>query len=196
MRKTSYYFINAITLYRLLAAPVLVYLIFSGNILLFKWLLAFSFFTDLIDGFLARRYKVSSLLGARLDSIADDLTILAAIIGVFVFRFPFIKENFLLIGMLLLMYASQTIFALVKYGRISSFHTWLAKIAALLQGVFLILIFFLDSPPYLLFYTASVITFFDLLEEIILVYMLPNWQANVKGIYWVLAAKKKGPIRQ
>lgn len=55
MKKTCYYIINGITLYRLLAAPVLVLLILTHQVNVFKWLLAVSFFTDLIDGWLARR---------------------------------------------------------------------------------------------------------------------------------------------
>ena len=96
--KKSFYLINLITLYRLVAALVLVILIFNKKFDLFKWLLALSFFTDLIDGFLARKFKVSSILGSRLDSIADDSTVVAALIGLFVFKPDFIQEemNFLL----------------------------------------------------------------------------------------------------
>lgn len=44
---------------------------FSINALLIY--LAILFFTDCIDGILARRYKVSSIFGAMLDAIADKL---------------------------------------------------------------------------------------------------------------------------
>ena len=56
MQKTSYYIINGITIYRIAAAPVLALLIIYGNKDVFKWMLAISFFTDAIDGFLARRF--------------------------------------------------------------------------------------------------------------------------------------------
>ena len=110
MKKSSYYFINGITLYRLLAAPFLVYLIFNNRTGLFKWLLGFSFFTDLIDGFLARRYKVTSILGARLDSIADDLTIVAAIMGTFILKFEFLGEESVIIYTLLILFVIQKYF--------------------------------------------------------------------------------------
>ena len=58
MKKQSYYIINGITLYRVIAAPFLLYLVVTRQEDIFKWLLAFSFFTDAIDGFLARKYKV------------------------------------------------------------------------------------------------------------------------------------------
>ena len=186
MKKSSYNIINGITIYRIVAAPVLVILIFLNQLTIFSWLLAFSFFTDLIDGFLARKFKVISILGARLDSIGDDLTVLAALIGLLVFKFEFIKEEFVILLILFLLFVFQTVFAFVRYGKISSFHTYLAKTAAILQGTFFILIFILTEPLYLLFYAAAFVTALELIEEIILVLMLPKWEANVKGIYWVM----------
>jgi CDP-diacylglycerol--glycerol-3-phosphate 3-phosphatidyltransferase len=72
----------------------------------------------------------------------------------------------------------------------SNFHTYAAKMAAVLQGVFLLLLFFLDEPVYPLFYLAVAVTAIDLVEEIILVLLLPQWKANVKGLYWVMRKKQ------
>ena len=190
LKKKIFYIINAITAYRLITAPILVFLIFLNKHDLFKWLLALSFFTDLIDGFLARKFKVTSILGSRLDSIADDFTIVAAIIGLFVLRPDFIRKELVLIIILLVLFLIQMFLAVFRYGRISSFHTYTAKIAAILQGVFLILFFFLPQPDTFLFYVMSISTAIDLVEEILLVIFLPKWEANVKGLYWVLKRKK------
>jgi CDP-diacylglycerol--glycerol-3-phosphate 3-phosphatidyltransferase len=186
----SYYAINAITLYRLVASAFLLYLILTDKIELFKWFLAFSFFTDAIDGFLARKFKVVSVLGSRLDSIADDFTILMAVIGLFVFRYEFLEKHAFFLFILLGLFVVQISYALIRYGKFSSFHTWSAKLAVMFQGSFLILAFFLPEPPEALFYAAVVVTAIDLIEEIILVFMLPKWQVDVKGIYWVLREKK------
>lgn len=190
MKKSSYYAVNAITLYRLVTAPVLVILIFTRNIDLFKWMLAVSFFTDAIDGFLARKFKVTSVFGSKLDSISDDLTIIAAIIGLFVLKMDFIKENSIIVSIVIGLLVIQNLLAFIRYHKISSFHTYLAKIAAVLQGLFLILIFLLPEPVYLLFYLAAIITMLDLVEEIILVFILREWKTDVKGIYWVMQNKR------
>lgn len=188
MRARVYYIVNGITLYRLLAAPLLLILIFNRQYDWFKWLLAISFFTDAVDGYLARKYKAASVLGAQLDSIADDLTVAAGIIALFLLKADFVREQYFIIIPLLVLYITQTALAFIRYGKISSFHTYLAKTAALLQGVFLVLIFFAD-PILHLFYAAALVTALDLAEEIILVLLLPRWQANVKGLYWVLKKK-------
>lgn len=190
MARPGYYWINAITFYRLLSAPVLVILIVTGNFEIFKWMLAASFMTDAIDGYLARLLKVASVFGARLDSIADDLTILAAIIGMIVFKYDFLVKESIVVFCLLFVFVLQMLFAFVRYGRITSFHTYGAKLAAILQGIFILLLFFLKEPVYILFYLAAGVTGLELVEEIIIVVVLPKWQANVKGLYWVTKANR------
>jgi len=188
--KQAWYIINGITLYRTIAAPFLLVLLFTKQYEVFKWLLGVSFFTDLVDGYLARKFKVTSILGTKLDSIGDDLTVLVGLIALFVLKLEFIKQHFIIFIILLVLFLVQTTYAFIRYGRMTNFHTYLAKTAALLQGVFLILVFFTDEPSLILFYGATIVTMLELTEEIILVSLLPQWQANVKGVYWALKNKE------
>ena len=188
--KQPWYIINGITLYRVIAAPFLLILLFTKHYDIFKWLLGVSFFTDLIDGYLARKFKVTSILGTRLDSIGDDLTVLVGLIALFVLKLEFIKRHVIIFIILLVLFLVQTTYAFIRYRKMTNFHTYLAKTAALLQGVFLILIFFSKEPSLILFYAATVVTMLELTEEIILVRMLPQWKANVKGVYWALKNKE------
>jgi len=189
--KSSYYVINGITLYRIVAAPFLLILLFTEHYQMFKWLLAISFFTDLIDGYLARKYQVASILGTKLDSIGDDLTVLVAVIALFVTKPEFIRQQKLLFILLGVLFIVQITYAFIRYGKMTNFHTYLAKAAAVLQGVFLILVFFTDKPILPLFYIAAIITMVELIEETVLVSLLPEWRANVKGIFFLKNEKKK-----
>ena len=186
----AYYMISGITLYRIITAPLLVVLLFKGEQELFKWLLGVSFFTDLIDGVLARTFKVTSILGTRLDSIGDDLTVLVAILGLGVLQPRFFIEQWIILVPLGILFLLQTGFALYRYGRITSFHTYLAKLAALAQGIFLLAFFFFETINYPLFYGAAFITMAELAEEIIIVWLLPQWKSNVRGLWWVLQKKQ------
>jgi cardiolipin synthase len=174
----------------MIAAPLLLLLIISHRPEVFKWLLAISFSTDAIDGYFARKHKVISKLGAKLDSIADDLTIAVAIIGMSVFKPEFLRQEITLIITTLALFVLQTVFAVFRYKKMSSFHTYGAKIAAILQGIFLLLLFFLDEPVYILFYITVAVTAIELVEEIIIVLLLPQWEANVKGLYWVIRKRQ------
>jgi len=187
--KQAWYIINGITLYRIIAAPILLIFLFTKQHDIFKWLLTVSFFTDLIDGYLARKFKVNSILGTRLDSIGDDLTVLVGLIALFVLKLEFIKQHIIILIILLALFLVQTTYAFIRYRKMTNFHTYLAKTAALLQDVFLILVFFTEEPSLILFYAATIVTMLELTEEIILVNSLPQWKANVKGIYWVLKNK-------
>lgn len=90
MHKRSYYIVNGITVYRLAATPFLLLLVYYGQFSLFKWLLALSFCTDMIDGYLARKFRVVSVFGAKMDSIADDLTVMVGCVGLFLLDKEFI----------------------------------------------------------------------------------------------------------
>jgi phosphatidylglycerophosphate synthase len=187
--RRNYYLVNSITVYRLIVAPVIGLLVNLKQYEAFSWLIALSFCTDAVDGFLARWLKVTSRFGARVDSIADDLTLAVAVYGVIVFKHEFFSDKFVPIITMLTLFVIQYAAALVRYGKLSSFHTYLAKAAMLSQGCFIILLFFLPEPPHWLFYIAAITTILDLSEEILLVLMLPKWKENVKGIYWVMNNK-------
>jgi phosphatidylglycerophosphate synthase len=182
--------INVITIYRIVAFPVLLFLIFTNRFAIFKWLLMVSFFTDAIDGNLARKFNANSVLGAKLDSIGDDLTILAGVIGLAVAKTEFLKEHWLSFAIPLALFFIQVIAAFLRYGKMSSYHTYLAKIAAVLQGFFMCTMFLFDTPVYWLFYTTAIITTVELVEEIIMVVVLNEWKTNVHGLYWVMNEKK------
>ena len=182
--------VNFITFFRIAAFPVFLVLLYFRNLEVFKWLLFAGFMTDAIDGYLARKFKVNSILGSRMDSVGDDLTVLAAILGLLVFRLDFMREQWIIIAALLLLFFVQTGYALARYQRITSFHTYLAKTAAVFQGFFLCGMFFFDEPLYWLFYGTAAITGIELMEEIIMVALLPTWKSDIRGLYWVLKDRK------
>lgn len=183
MSKPAYFIVNGITIYRILAVFALIVLILHHHWHFFRWLLLLSFLTDAVDGFLARRYGVISKAGSVLDSIGDDLTVMVAIAGLLVFDPTFLRKELVVVIILVSLYLIQMIAALVKYRRLTSFHTWLAKIAAVSQGVFLIAVFFMATLPMLLFYIAAVLTGLDLLEETVMVFLLRHWKTDVKGVF-------------
>lgn len=183
--RASYYVVNGITMYRLVTAPFLLLLAIMGQYVAFKWLIAFSFFTDAIDGPLSRKYKVTSVFGSRLDSVADDATVLVSTLGLWIVQPGFIRENWIVIAGLFALFGIQTVAALIAYKKVTSFHTYLAKTAAIVQAAFFISFFFDFDFVQFLFIAAVAITAIQLVEEIILVIMLREWKANVKGLYWI-----------
>jgi cardiolipin synthase len=62
---------NLLTAARLLAVPYILYLMWTGSYGMAIVWFSIASFTDVLDGFLARRLRVASRLGAMLDPIAD-----------------------------------------------------------------------------------------------------------------------------
>jgi len=181
--------------YRIAAAPFLLILLWLDNRELFTWLLLISYCTDMIDGFLARKLKIASARGSQLDSLGDQLTFLIGLAGLFSFEINFIKENYLIILIALIPYVIQVLIAYKKYGKATAFHTYLAKLSAFIQGVFILWALFF-SPVYWLFYFMIVLGLLETLEEITLIFMHKNWVSDVKGIYWALHKKRNNTTEE
>jgi len=176
--------------YRVFAAPFLIIIAFLGERELFSWLLLLSYSTDMIDGQLARRLKITSERGSQLDSFGDQLTLLAGLIGLLLFEPNFIIDHYLWILVPLGLYLIQMIIAFVKYGKTTAFHTYLAKLSALTQGVFILWLLFF-GPVYWLFYFMIFLGTIETIEEILLIFLYPQWVAGVKGYIWALRDQRR-----
>ncbi len=176
--------------YRVMASPLLISLLFLEERELFSWFLLISYSTDMIDGFLARRLKITSARGSQLDSLGDQITFTIGLIGLLLFEATFIKANYVLILVAFSPYIIQMIIAYIKYHKTTAFHTYLAKISAFIQGVFILWSLFFE-PEYILFYGMIIIGFLETIEEITLIFMHDKWKSDVKGIFWVLKERKE-----
>jgi len=69
---------NLITLARLALVPLVAYFLLDGEHGLALMVFFVAAVTDLLDGWIARRFKLASALGAMLDPIADKLNMFVA----------------------------------------------------------------------------------------------------------------------
>jgi len=176
--------------YRIFAAPMLLVLLWMDQRQIFTWLLLVSYSTDAIDGFLARKLKITSSRGSQLDSFGDQITLIIGLLGLVVFEYEFMKENWLLICIAFIPYIIQMILAYKKYGKATAFHTYMAKLSAVVQSGFILYSLFF-SPDYTLFYIMIIIGVLETIEEIALIFMYDNWASDVKGIYWAMRDNRR-----
>ncbi len=181
---------NAISAARIAAAPVLAILATSGRREAFTVLLVCALLSDILDGWLARRFALASRLGALLDSVADAALLLVALYGVWRFHPEVLERHrvagFVLLGATLLEHAV----ALLRYGRLSSFHTYLSKAAGYALGFCVGLGFLVGFTPALV-YAAVGLAVLGTLEELALLAVLPEWRSDVKGLAWVLRERRR-----
>jgi CDP-diacylglycerol--glycerol-3-phosphate 3-phosphatidyltransferase len=176
---------NFLSAARIAAVPVLVALAAYGLKSEFTWVLVPALLTDVADGLVARLFHLQSKLGALLDSTADTLLMLAACYGVWRLHPEVPQQHGLEVAVALGAWLIEDVAALARYRRLSSFHTYLSKIAGNLLGLFIGVLFVFGLEPWLL-RVAVVVSVLASLEELVLLVLLPKWQANVRGIPWVL----------
>ena len=68
---------NLITLARLLAAPLAIWLVLDDRMAPAFWLFVAAGLSDAVDGFIAKRFDQRSRLGALLDPVADKVLLLS-----------------------------------------------------------------------------------------------------------------------
>jgi CDP-diacylglycerol--glycerol-3-phosphate 3-phosphatidyltransferase len=96
-----------------------------------------------------------------------------------------IREHAWLCGAAVGLWLLEDVLALLRYGRLSSFHTYLSKIVANLLGLFIGWLFLFGFEPWLL-YLAAGASIVASIEELALLRALPQWRADVRGLWWVL----------
>ena len=180
---------NAISSARLLTTPVLLYAALASQADLFKWLLLACMLSDILDGLIARIFHLRSPLGARLDSIADMIVFVIGLFGLYTFQARILAQHWMPLAFIVALYVLEAAGALWRYGRISSFHTILVRIAAYAQGIFVMSLFLWGYVAWVL-YTMTALTMLAYGEEIVLLFLLPEWTTDVRGIYWVLSRRR------
>ncbi|MCU0460310.1 MAG: CDP-alcohol phosphatidyltransferase family protein [Bacteroidales bacterium] len=189
MKKEEFWTIpNIITLYRLLMVPVILWFAIAKHETLFAVFLVINLVSDIIDGYVARRFKMETEIGARLDSFADNFNYLLAFLGMFIFKMddlrPHLVSLFIYIGLLLL----TQIISLIKFRRFPSFHPYMGKIGGYINGFFFFCLFTLGffAPLYYLVIAWGIL---GAMEHIAIQMVIPEMRSNVKGLYWVLKEK-------
>jgi CDP-diacylglycerol--glycerol-3-phosphate 3-phosphatidyltransferase len=171
---------NVISLIRLAAVPALVWLATSQAQLPFAWLILAAGVTDAVDGWVARRFGWTSALGALLDSIADVMLILVAVYGVWTMQRGVFIDEWRVFAAVLSIWAFAHAAALVRYGRLASFHTHLTQFGILLFGLFILLLFFHGFVPWF-FYLAAATCFVAGIENLILIIIISQWTPDLRG---------------
>jgi len=183
---------NVLTCYRLLMAPVLVVLALYDQRSLFVVFLCISFVTDALDGPIARALNLRTELGARLDSIADLLTYLAALVGILHFEWQALRPHVPMLYVFMAMLLLAILVPLVRYRSLASFHLYSSKLNALLLALFII--YFLTRGFSASFYYFALGLGIVAFAEIIAVALILEKPINdAKGLYWVMRHRKTGP---
>jgi CDP-diacylglycerol--glycerol-3-phosphate 3-phosphatidyltransferase len=172
---------NVISLLRLALAPALVFLAWQGESTLYLCLLAGSLISDFVDGFLARYLRQMSELGAKLDSWADLATYATVPVAAWWLLPGVIHSEAPFVIVAVACYLGSIVVGFCKFGRLTSYHTWGAKLSTWLIGGSVVLIF--AGGPTWPFRIAAIVLVLTQVEEFAITMILPEWRANVPS-FW------------
>lgn len=181
---------NLLSYLRLASIPVLLALAAFDLGTAFLWVLAAAWATDAIDGPLARALGQDSARGARLDSLADRGLMIVITLGV-VWLWPEVVRReaawIALLGIALVVPRAD---AWVKFRRLPSYHTWLAKTLAVYMSLALLLL--LNGHWPWLFRIGALVVLLEAAEEIAITHTLARWRADIPS-WWHLRHPVKAP---
>ncbi len=188
MDKNIYSIPNLLSLLRLALVPVLIIAVCLKETNLFLLLLAISLLSDMLDGYFARKLQQVTEFGARLDSWADMATYAMMIIGIFyIWPVIFVEQLYFLIAATL-SYLLPVVIALARFGSFPSYHTWGAKIAAVLIAPAFYLLVLADNQ--LFFRLVIVFHVIVAIEEIAITFLLKKSKTNVASILSILYCRE------
>lgn len=179
-----------LSLYRLAIAPVIIALALSEERTLFIVFLCVSFVTDVIDGPIARARNQCTPIGARLDSIADLSTYIAALVGVFHFEYDAVRQHLLMFYIFISTLMLFGLISFVKFGRAPSFHLYSFKINTLLQAAFIFYLLVFDFNEALYYFTMG-FGILASLEAVATALVVDKPISDAKSLYSVLHEKKR-----
>lgn len=175
---------NALSLIRLACVPALLWLAGSERPHGFLAVLVFAFLTDAVDGFIARRFDQKTPLGAKLDSCADAAIYLTLAGSVFRLWPEIVAHEKLYILFIVASVVAPALAGLLKFGTLTSYHTWLTKLAVVCTAV-TTLTLLLGGPAWP-FRLVSVLCLIAGLEEILITLYLPEAKSNIKSLWHVV----------
>jgi phosphatidylglycerophosphate synthase len=180
---------NLLSCGRLLLVPVLLALAWNNQPRIFLPCLIVSMLTDAADGHLARRCKVASELGARLDSWADFSTTIALPFCAWWLRPDVVHQEAVALGIAAFFFLAPIVVGFLKYRRLTSYHTWGAKLVFVVMSVTVVAIF-AGGQGWLLRFAVPFIVVSQI-DEMAITLLLPEWHANVPSCWHALQIKNK-----
>ena len=130
---------NILTILRFIFIPIILYFIFTGNYVLGIVFFTISGITDVLDGFIARKFNLVSNFGKLMDPLADKLTqisVLACLVKVNIIPFwilviVILKELLMVVGASFL-YGKDVVVYSKWYGKLATVLFYLAIVISLI----------------------------------------------------------------
>ena len=184
---------NLLTALRLLLLPVL------WGLALLKWPvplaigMIISFLTDTLDGFIARRFNVTSAFGSKFDSLADNLLIPSTVIWLVILRPEVLTDHPILCAVAVATYGSSLLVGWIKFRRFANLHLYSKKTAGVLSYAFIVHALLASQYNAWLFYIAISLFILASVEGLILQLTHAQVDEHMGSLVLTLVRRKSTP---
>ena len=138
--------------------------------------------TDALDGAVARKWKVVTAYGSRLDSIADTLMEISAGAAFILLRPDIFAAHQLVIGAWIALEVAWTVLAWIRFRRIANLHLYLTKTGGVLAYAFIVYTFVVSYNETFFYVTAAVLIVSSI-ECLLLAMFAARVDEHMKSIY-------------
>lgn len=135
--------------------------------------------SDVLDGYVARKYNLVTDFGAKLDSIAD-MTMFLSLIIVLLPVLNFTLEIYVLILIIVILKIASAIYCYIKFKKLSTIHSYLNKITGLL--IILIPVLLIFAPSENLIAIICIIATITAIEEFLIIRYSQYLDINCESI--------------
>ncbi len=136
---------------------------------------------DIADGMVARRFGTDTPRLRLADSCADTVFYLGTAVAMWM-RAPLsLWQNVWLIAVLFVLEAGRYLLDFAKFGKATSYHSYLAKAWGLVLVVVIVAVLVHGGPAWLVTVAAGLGVIVNL-EGVAMSLMLPRWQNDVKTL--------------
>jgi len=181
----------ALTALRALLGPVVLALAYlEPQATAFAVCLVLALLSDYFDGVIARRLGIATPNLRRMDSIADSMFYVCALLAVVHLHAHLLADYLLPLGGLIALELLRYVYDYRKFGKEASYHMWSSKLwgLTLFMGFYALLVYGTAGWPVSL---ALAIGILADLEGLAISMVLRHWQTDVPTVFHALRKAKQ-----
>lgn len=179
---------NLLSGFRLLSVPGLLILAWHGATGVFLLLFGLALLSDVLDGVVARRYRLETEFGAQLDQWADFALWVSFPLAAWWLWPEIVRREAAYVALAIVCLLLPTAIASLKYREVPGYHTWCAKLDAVLMGIAvpLLLIFDVAGP----FRVAALFLVVCAVDELAITALLSECRHDVPSAFHAARMRK------
>ncbi|PCJ88955.1 MAG: CDP-alcohol phosphatidyltransferase [Thiotrichaceae bacterium] len=180
---------NSVSFLRILMAPLLFYFAFTQQPHWFIGVLLFAEFTDVLDGFLARKLQQITDMGSHLDSWGDFIIYSTIAVCAWILWPDILQREIVYFTFIVLSFTLPALIGFIKFRRFTSYHTWSVKFAVVITVTGYILLFTgLSEWP---FRVAALFCLYAAAEEIAITLLIRREHVDVRSLLQALKYRRE-----